>query len=112
MDWLWQDHPPARYLLQAYLDSIERARDHVLQGKASVNLPGSHDQTRIVGYHTPPAQQPLSPFGDFLNPAPFSTDRTGYLMLHPVEVGDEKTLGNHCHHFIEVGSFKIESVEM
>jgi hypothetical protein len=42
------------------------------------------ESTRVEGFYTPDALRPFSPFGDFINPAPFSTDRTGYLMLHRV----------------------------
>lgn len=65
-----------------YLEAMDRALKHVLDC-GSVALPSGVCPS-VEGYETPEAQRPFSPFGDFHNPAPFSTDRTGYLMLHPL----------------------------
>lgn len=78
----WQDHPRAEDLLPTYLEVMDRAFRHVMQ-TGHVRLPDGI-VPRVEGYQTPEAQRPFTPFGDFHNPAPFSTDRTGYLMLHPL----------------------------
>lgn len=77
-----QDHPAAKDLMCTYLEAMDRALKHVLDC-GSVALPSGVCPS-VEGYETPEAQRPFSPFGDFHNPAPFSTDRTGYLMLHPL----------------------------
>ena len=98
-------HPSANNLIESYLNEITRARDHV---KGLVpDLP--FDES-VVGFYTPSFLVPFSPFGDFLNPPPFSTDitRTGYLMLHSVAARslppseEEQLLQSHDYTWISV----------
>lgn len=83
-------HPTANELLSAYLNEISRAKEHMLKCDLVPSLPVGEN---IKGFYTPEFLVPFSPFGDFLNPAPFAckpsiiddtSPFTGYLMLHSV----------------------------
>jgi hypothetical protein len=64
-----QHCPAADGLLEAYMHEIHRARAHMLAANLMGLLPKGEN---VVGYYTPAALRPFSPFGDFLNPSPFS----------------------------------------
>ena len=83
-------HPTADELLTAYLKEISRAKEHMIKCDLVPSLPEGEN---IQGFYTPDFLVPFSPFGDFLNPAPFACKSsiidgtspfTGYLMLHSV----------------------------
>ncbi len=96
-------HPTRGGLLQAYCDEIHRSREHV-RSHDLVTLPEG-EEVRCL--HTPPSQRAFSPFGDFRTPAPFSREKIGYLVLHPIEPGlppdqEERLLRAHDYSWIQV----------
>ncbi len=99
-----RDHHPTREgLLQAYCDEIHRSREHV-RSHDLVTLP-TGEEVRCL--YTPPSQRAFSPFGDFRTPAPFSREKIGYLVLHPIEAGlppdqEERLLRAHDYSWIQV----------
>ena len=109
-------HPSAENLLQSYLDEIARAKTHVKEHGLVPDLPVDE---RVIGFYTPSFLVPFSPFGDFLNPPPFSSYTTsplpstpglmtGYLMLHSVAgrslfpSQEEQLLQSHDYTWISV----------
>lgn len=112
---IWPLHPSAATLLPSYMEEIKRARNFVVSQDVLPPLP---EGERVIGFHTPSFLVPFSPFGDFLDPAPFadakndphsrSCKRTGYLMLHSVEAmslppeEEEKLLQAHDFTWISV----------
>jgi len=99
-------HPSAEGLLGSYLDEISRARSHFVSSglfAAESCLEGEH----VQGLWTPPALRQFCPFGDFLNPEPWSQLKTGTLMLNPVPedldaAGKEEYLRAQDYTFISV----------
>lgn len=114
-------HPTAENLLQAYLDEIERARNHMIANDLISKLP---PEEKVLGFSTPPFLMPFSPVGDYLNPSPFvgigsrdstpssspSSYRVGHLMLHSIEarhlskLEERKLLRGHDYSWISVVS--------
>jgi uncharacterized protein (DUF885 family) len=114
-------HPTAGNLLRAYLDEIERARNHMLANDLVSKLPLGEE---VLGFSTPPFLEPFSPVGDYLNPSPFvgigtrdstpsstySSHRVGHLMLHSIEarhlskLEERKLLRGHDYSWISVVS--------
>ncbi len=108
-------HPKASDLLSSYMSEIDRARQHMIQHDLMPPLPRGE---QVVGFYTPSFLVPFSPFGDFLNPSPFSgmgavegekpTHNTGHLMLHSIEamklpkLEEEKLLCAHSYAWISV----------
>lgn len=109
-------HPTAENLLQSYLEEIARAKTHMKEHRLVPDLPADE---RVIGFYTPSFLVPFSPFGDFLNPPPFSSYGTsplpnnpdlvtGYLMLHSVAgrslspPEEEKLLRSHDYTWISV----------
>jgi uncharacterized protein (DUF885 family) len=77
-----RDHHPSREgLLDSYCEEIQRARDHV-QKQALVTIPSGE---KVECVYTPPSQRAFSPFGTFSSPPPFSKEKKGYLILHPID---------------------------
>jgi len=105
-------HPEASGLLSAYMNEIQRAREHMMQHGLVADLPKGEV---VHGFTTPSFLTPFSPVGDYLNPSPFAgvgTDspavHTGHLMLHsvsnqPLEEQD-KLLRGHDYCWISVVS--------
>lgn len=116
-------HPTAGNLLQAYLDEIERAHDHMMANDLISKLP---PEEKVLGFSTPTFLTPFSPVGDYLNPSPFvgigsrnstpssssspSYYRVGHLMLHSIEARhlskeeERKLLRGHDYSWISVVS--------
>ena len=105
-------HPTANELLQSYLEEIHRAREFFTTCDVLPDLPAGES---VVGFHTPSCLVTFSPFGDFLNPAPFAVSsseiqrhRTGFLMLHSVKAmglspqDEESLLQAHDYSWISV----------
>jgi len=77
-----RDHHPTREgLLDSYCKEIQRARDHVRKQDLVTIPPGE----KVECIYTPPSQRAFSPFGTFSSPPPFSSEKTGYLILHPID---------------------------
>ncbi|HSR67878.1 MAG TPA: DUF885 domain-containing protein [Acidobacteriota bacterium] len=96
-------HPPRSRLLDAYCSEIQRSRGHVREHYL-VSLP-LREQVRCLD--TPPSQRAFSPFGTFRRPAPFEDEKTGYLLLHPIDpsLSDEEAeevLRHHDYTWISV----------
>lgn len=77
-----RDHHPTREgLLDSYCKEIQRARDHVRKQNLVTIPPGE----KVECIYTPPSQRAFSPFGTFSSPPPFSREKKGYLILHPID---------------------------
>ena len=112
-DIIRSSHPKANGLLQAYMDEIYRAKDHMIKFDLMPRLP---EGEKVIGIHTPSCLLSFSPFGDFLNPSSFagmaettsSKKHAGYLMLHPVGTRgftpdeEEELLRSHDYSWIKV----------
>jgi len=74
------DHPGKDDLLDAYCREIQRSRSHVIE-RDLVSIP-DNEEVRCID--SDPSQRAFSPFGTFQTPAPFSDNKVGYLILHPI----------------------------
>ncbi len=97
------DHPEADDLLDAYCREIQRSREHVIE-RGLVTVP-DNEEVRCID--SDPSQRAFSPFGTFQTPAPFSDDKVGYLILHPIpddisESRQEELLRSHDLTWIQV----------
>ena len=98
-----QHHPDSEGLLDAYCDEIQRSKQHVLEHDL-VTMPAK-EEVRCL--YTPPSQRAFSPFGTFRQPAPFSSSKIGFLILHPIDESlslddQEKMLRAHDFTWISV----------
>ena len=99
-----RDHHPQRDdLLAAYCRDIQRSRTFIIE-QDLVSVP-PNEEVRCVD--SDPSQRAFSPFGTFRTPAPFSDNKIGYLILHPIpEAFDDEQaqqrLRSHDFSWIEV----------
>ena len=98
-----QHHPDREGLLDAYCSEIQRSKQHVLEHEL-VTMPVK-EEVRCL--YTPPSQRAFSPFGTFRQPAPFSSSKIGFLILHPIDESlslddQEKMLRAHDFTWISV----------
>jgi uncharacterized protein (DUF885 family) len=98
-----QHHPDSEGLLDAYCDEIQRSKQHIIEHDL-VTMPAK-EEVRCL--YTPPSQRAFSPFGTFRQPAPFSSSKIGFLILHPIDESlslddQEKMLRAHDFTWISV----------
>jgi uncharacterized protein (DUF885 family) len=99
------EHPPAHLLLKSYMAEIDSARDFFAKCPM---IPMYPKDDGITGFDTPDFLRDFSPFGDFLNPKPFSQEHQGFLMLHPIRTDNvdaaqvEEALKAHDYAWIAV----------
>ncbi len=100
---LRKHHPGSDTLLDTYCSEIQRAKQHVIR-QGLVSVP-AREQVRC--FYTPPSQRAFTPFGDFRQPPPFSRNKVGKLILHPIDSSlssaeQEKMLQAHDYTWISV----------
>lgn len=99
-----RDHHPERHeLLAAYCRDIQRSRQFVIEQNL-VTVPANE---AVHCVDSDPSQRAFSPFGTFRTPAPFSDEKLGYLILHPIpdafdEAQATQRLRSHDFSWIEV----------
>ncbi len=90
------DHPERDDLLAAYCRGIQRSRAFVIE-RGLVTVP-PNEEVRCI--HSDPSQRAFSPFGTFRVPSPFTENKVGYIILHPVT--EDRLLRAHDFTWIEV----------